>query len=178
MGSFPFFDLRRMALASSRVMLWGAVTRSSRGVMTEVTRSVEEGWNWTSRRVTIPRSLPYSFPLSTNQQYSREIVREKEFGKSEFDGISSPQNREIFSVERKFDNHHEKNCKGGRKRTCNWDTTESQFPFNASHICDGIIGTKHNWIGDKSVLKFLHLAHHISLLVRRAIMMNNTKSTK
>lgn len=115
MGSFPFFDLRRMALASSRVMLWGAVTRSSRGVMTEVTRSVEEGWNWTSRRVTIPRSLPYSFPLSTNQQYSREIVREKEFGKSEFDGISSPQNREIFSVERKFDNHHEKNCKGGRK---------------------------------------------------------------
>lgn len=32
-----------MALASSRVMLCGAVTKSSRGVMTEVTRSVEEG---------------------------------------------------------------------------------------------------------------------------------------
>ena len=93
-----------MALASSRVMLSGAVTRSSRGVITEVTRSVEEGWNWTSRRVTIPSSLPYSFPLSTYQWCSREnIPRKGEVEKSEFDGISSPQNREIFSVERKFD---------------------------------------------------------------------------
>lgn len=53
-----------MELASSRVMDWGAVTRSSRGVITAVTESVDEVWNWMSRRVTMPRSFPYSFPVS------------------------------------------------------------------------------------------------------------------
>jgi hypothetical protein len=58
--------------------------------MTAVTRSVGEVWNWTSRRVTIPRSFPYSFPVSVTSVLSSKKLKVDGVGweGSEFDGIN------------------------------------------------------------------------------------------
>lgn len=50
-----------MALASRSVMPCGAVTRVL--VITSV-KGADGSWNWTSRDVTMPTSLPPSLPVS------------------------------------------------------------------------------------------------------------------
>jgi hypothetical protein len=65
-GSLPFLDVERTALASVRVVPEGAVTRSVD--MTAVTGSSCLGWNWMSRLVIMPisgeRRRPFSAVVS------------------------------------------------------------------------------------------------------------------
>src|ERR1700733_10208574 len=61
MGNLPFFESRRILLASDKVTPCEAVTRV---VVITDDKGVEGSWNCTSREVTIPTSLPPSEPVS------------------------------------------------------------------------------------------------------------------
>jgi hypothetical protein len=63
MGSLPFFEERRIALASASVTPVWAVTSEEPCVMIEP-RGVARDSNWTSRLVTMPRRVPPSLPVS------------------------------------------------------------------------------------------------------------------
>ena len=66
MGSLPFLDLERTALASVSVVPDGAVTKSVD--MTAVTGSSGTGWNWMSRVVIMPIKRERRRPLSAEGQ--------------------------------------------------------------------------------------------------------------
>lgn len=55
-----------MSLASLSVTPMGAVTKE---VVITVERAAEVSWNWTSREVTMPTSLPPSNPVSGGRDY-------------------------------------------------------------------------------------------------------------
>jgi len=61
MGSLPFLQSRKREFASRSVTPEGAVTIS---VVIILDRTVDGSWNWMSREVTIPRSLPPREPVS------------------------------------------------------------------------------------------------------------------
>jgi hypothetical protein len=61
--------------------------------------------------------------------------------------------------------------------TRDWDATETESHFNVQNICDRVVWTEHNGIGDESVLVSLHSAHHSCLVFGRLIVMDNSNAT-
>jgi len=66
----------------------------------------------------------------------------------------------------------------GEMITCDRNTTEAEICLDSVDIGNSMIGTEHDRIRDKPVLKLFHFPHHFSLFIRCAIMMNHTKTTK
>lgn len=64
------------------------------------------------------------------------------------------------------------------KHTSNWERRETNGLLQSSDVTHGDIWGNNDGVVDETVLELLHLSHHLSLLIGRAVVVNNTDTTQ
>ena len=74
--------------------------------------------------------------------------------------------------------HSQKKKKKEISYTCNGNTAETRFFLDGNDIGNSMARRQDNGINNETIFKLLDLTDHVSLFFGRAVMMNNTNTTK
>lgn len=70
------------------------------------------------------------------------------------------------------------NCKKKKKHTSDGDATETELVLDGEDIGDGVVLGQADGVGDEAVLKLLDLADHLGLLLRGAVVVDDSQTTE